>query len=452
MKKTGVDKDFVKTRLIKAGHLVFIFLFGLVTLLPVTAQADDAVLRQAELLLNKRQPVQAVALLAEYEEELGEQPNFSYLYGLALFESGKAEQAIPYLESATSADPLFAGVRIELARAYYQVNRLEDAQKQFEYLTTQNPPPTARRAIDEYLAAIDIKLAQTRWRASWRLAPTTGWDTNANAATELNDFLGFTLDQRSRQAESAFLDVYGSGDFSRSLGGGTSIRLGAEMQGRHFPDASFADSLGIVGKAGITWSGTDESRSLRLRTYRMNVDDDFNNQGLSLEGAWDYNVSKMNRVGVFARVGVLRFDDEFDNRDVDQLLMGLSATSVLGASRRAMLTVSTLLGTDSPRQEASRYGRDLIGLRAYAAWRINAQFAGRASAGWQRYLYDDAFFPEVDASRRADRVVDGAVSLVWKAKPNLEASLGVSYRDNHSNVDLFTYDRWVLSLGVSRGW
>lgn len=416
------------------------------------ARANDDVLRQAELLLNNRQPVQAAALLSDYEDRLGEQANFAYLYGLALLESGKAEAAIPYLEIATSADPLFAGVRIELARAYYQVERFEDAQKQFEYLTTQNPPPTARRAIDEYLAAIDIRLAQSRWRSSWRVAPTTGWDTNANAATELNDFLGFTLDQRSRQAESVFLDVYGSGDFSRSLGRGRSVRLGGEIQGRHYPDASFADSLGFVGKAGMTWSGQDESRSLRLRTYRMNVDDDFNNQGLSLEGAWDYNVSKMNRVGMFARVGVLRFDDEFDNRDVDQLLIGLSATSVLGATRRGMLTVSTLLGTDSPRQEDSRYGRDVMGIRGYAAWRINASFAGRLSAGWQRYLYDDAFFPEVDTSRRVDRVGDGSVSLVWKAMPKLEATLGVSYRNNLSNVDLFTYDRWILSLGFSRGW
>lgn len=442
----------MKPSSIIAGPFVSVLLFGLLLVPPVMALADDAVLQQAELLLNKRQPVQAAALLEKYEDELGEQANFAYLYGLALFESGKAEQAIPYLESATRADPLFAGVRIELARAYYQVNRLEDAQKQFEYLTTQNPPQTARRAIDEYLAAIDIKLAQSRWRTRWRLAPTTGWDTNANAATELNDFLGFTLDQRSRQAESAFLDIYGSGDFSRSLGGGRSVQLGAELQGRHYPDASFADSLGFVGKAGMTWSGTDESRSLRLRAYRMNVDDDFNNQGLSLEGAWDYNVTKLNRVGVFARVGVLRFDDEFDNRDVDQLLVGLSATSVLGAARRTMLTVSTLLGTDSPQQDGSRYGRDVIGVRAFGAWRINTSLTGRASAGWQRYLYDGAFFPEVDDSRRADRVIDGAVSLVWKAMPNLEATLGLSYRDTRSNVDLFTYDRWVLSLGVSRGW
>lgn len=442
----------VKPGSIITSAIVTGLLFGLVLLAPVTVQADTAVLQQAELLLNNRQPVQAAALLADYEDKLGQQPNFAYLYGLALFESDKAEEAIPYLEIATKADPMFAGVRIELARAYYKVGRYTDAQKQFEYLTTQNPPPTAQRAIDEYLAAIDIKLAQSQWRANWRVAPTTGWDTNANAATELNDFLGFTLDQRSRQAESTFLDIYGSGNFSRSLGGGRSIRLGAELQGRHYPDASFADSLGIVGKAGMTWSGTDESRSLRLRSYRMNVDDDFNNQGLSLEGAWDYNVTKMNRVGMFARVGVLRFDDEFDNRDVDQLLVGISATSVLGAARRVMLTVSTILGTDSPKQDGSRYGRDVFGVRGYAAWRINAKFAGRASAGWQRYLYDDAFFPEVDTSRRADRVSDGAVSLVWKAMPNLEATLGVSYRDNRSNVDLFTYDRWVLSLGFSRGW
>jgi hypothetical protein len=347
---------------------------------------------------------------------------------------------------------LFAGVRIELARAYYQTGRLEEAQKQFEYLTTQNPPPAARRAIDEYLAAIDLQLSQNTWRTIWRFSPSTGWDSNANAATELNEFLGFVLDQRSRQTESTFLDVYGSGDFSRSVGKGRTVQLGGELQGRHYPDASFADSLGLVARAGMSWSGESETRSLRVRAYRMNVDDDFNNQGLSLEGAWDYTVSPLNRLGMFARMGVLRFDDEFANRDVDQLLLGFSGTSLLGVSRRSLVTVSALLGKDNPRETGSRYGREIYGLRGFGAWRISTNLSGRINIGWQRYMYDEAFFPEVDSSRRVDKVADGSVSLVWQFKPKLESSVGLSYRDNRSNVPLFSYDRWVFSLGLSRAW
>ncbi|MCJ7557707.1 MAG: tetratricopeptide repeat protein [Gammaproteobacteria bacterium] len=444
--------DYLVTASMRPGTCVAICLMC-VTLLgstPVLAQVE--VLQQAELLLNKRQPAQAAALLAGYEGQLGEDPDFLYLYGLALFENGKAEQAIPYLEKATAADPLFAGVRIELARAYYQTGRLEDAQKQFEYLTTQNPPPAARRAIDEYLAAIDLQLAQNSWRSIWRFSPSTGWDSNANAATELNEFLGFVLDQRSRETASAFLDLYGSGDFSRSVGKGRTVQLGGELQGRHYPDADFADSLGLVARAGMSWAGESETRSLRLRAYRMNVDDDFNNQGLSLEGAWDYTVSPLNRVGMFARMGVLRFDDEFDNRDVDQLLLGFSGTSLLGVSRRSLVTVSALLGKDNPREADSRYGREIYGLRGFGGWRISTNLSGRINIGWQRYLYDEAFFPEVDSSRRVDKVADGSVSLVWQLKPKLESSVGLSYRDNRSNVPLFTYDRWVFSLGFSRAW
>jgi tetratricopeptide (TPR) repeat protein len=444
------DRGESKTRM-NASRFALFVLFS-VMLLPASVLAQAQVLKQAEQLLNQRQPAQAAAMLSGYEEQLADNADFAYLYGLALFESGKADQAIPYLEKATAADPLFAGVRIELARAYYQVGRFNDAQEQFEYLTTQNPPPAARRAIDEYLTAIDLRLAQSQWRSTWRVRPTTGWDSNANAATELNDFLGFVLDQRSRQTESVFLDVYGSGDFVRSLGSGRSIQLGAELQGRHYPNATFADSLGLVGKAGMSWSADGRTRSLRLRTYRLNVDDDFNNQGLSLEGAWDHNISQTQRMGVFARMGVLRFDDAFDNRDVDQLLLGLSGTSLLGLGRNGLFTLSALLGKDRPRQSDSRYGRDVFGLRGFGAWRINTSLSGRLNLGWQRYLYDEPFYPEVDTARRADTVLDGAVDLVWKVKPKLEASLGLSYRKNDSNVALFTYDRWVFSLGFSRSW
>lgn len=447
-----LNRGFLIASLMRQAAGLTVCLIGVILLGATPALAQVEVLQQAELLLNKRQPAQAATLLATYEGQLGEDPDFPYLYGLALFESGRADQAIPYLEKATAADPLFAGVRIELARAYYQTGRLEEAQKQFEYLTTQNPPPAARRAIDEYLAAIDLQLSQNTWRTIWRFSPSTGWDSNANAATELNEFLGFVLDQRSRQTESTFLDVYGSGDFSRSVGKGRTVQLGGELQGRHYPDASFADSLGLVARAGMSWSGESETRSLRVRAYRMNVDDDFNNQGLSLEGAWDYTVSPLNRLGMFARMGVLRFDDEFANRDVDQLLLGFSGTSLLGVSRRSLVTVSALLGKDNPRETGSRYGREIYGLRGFGAWRISTNLSGRINIGWQRYMYDEAFFPEVDSSRRVDKVADGSVSLVWQFKPKLESSLGLSYRDNRSNVPLFSYDRWVFSLGLSRAW
>lgn len=447
-----LNRGFLIASLMRQAVGLTVCLIGVILLGATPALAQVEVLQQAELLLNKRQPAQAATLLATYEGQLGEDPDFPYLYGLALFESGRADQAIPYLEKATAADPLFAGVRIELARAYYQTGRLEEAQKQFEYLTTQNPPPAARRAIDEYLAAIDLQLSQNTWRTIWRFSPSTGWDSNANAATELNEFLGFVLDQRSRQTESTFLDVYGSGDFSRSVGKGRTVQLGGELQGRHYPDASFADSLGLVARAGMSWSGESETRSLRVRAYRMNVDDDFNNQGLSLEGAWDYTVSPLNRLGMFARMGVLRFDDEFANRDVDQLLLGFSGTSLLGVSRRSLVTVSALLGKDNPRETGSRYGREIYGLRGFGAWRISTNLSGRINIGWQRYMYDEAFFPEVDSSRRVDKVADGSVSLVWQFKPKLESSVGLSYRDNRSNVPLFSYDRWVFSLGLSRAW
>ena len=445
-------RDFLIAVSMRPGAGLVICLVCVTLLGSTPALAQVEVLQQAEMLLNKRQPAQAATLLAGYEAQLGEDPDFPYLYGLALFESGKADQAIPYLEKATAADPLFAGVRIELARAYYQTGRLEEAQKQFEYLTTQNPPPAARRAIDEHLAAIDLQLSQNSWRSVWRFSPSTGWDSNANAATELNEFLGFVLDQRSRETASTFLDLYGSGDFSRSLGKGRTVQLGGELQGRHYPDASFADSLGLVTRAGMSWSGESETRSLRLRAYRMNVDDDFNNQGLSLEGAWDYTVSPLNRLGMFARMGVLRFDDQFADRDVNQLLLGVSGTSVLGVSRRSLVTVSALLGKDNPQETGSRYGREIYGLRGFGAWRISTNLSGRVNIGWQRYMYDEAFFPEVDPSRRVDKVVDSSVILVWQFKLKLESSLGISYRDNRSNVPLFTYDRWVFSLGLSRAW
>lgn len=416
------------------------------------AVPDIDVMKQAEHLLNQGQPVQAAALLEGYQEQLRDRREFAYLFGLALFESGNVSQAIPFLEQATSGDPMFAGARIELARAYYTAGRYHDAQTQFEFLTAQNPPPAARRAIEEYLAAIDLKLSQFRWRDSWRLEPSLGYDSNANAATELNDFLGFTLDQQSREAESGFLDLKGRGDFSRILGGGRVLELGGELQGRMYPEATFVNSLGVVGRAGLRWSMDGESRAINLRSYRLHVDGDFNNQGLSAEGSWDRSFSATTRTGVFSRIGVLRFDNEFSNRDVNQFLLGVSGTRVIDPSRRGMVTVSGILGIDAPLEAESRYGRDLLGVRLYGAWRFGQTMAGRVSAGWQRSHYDKAFFEQVDTRPRRDTLADVSASVAWRHGKFLESSAGVSYSSNNSSVELFSYQRWMVYLSLTRGW
>lgn len=436
----------------RRGIWIALWLSLLGLLGPCLAHSQDEVLRQAEALLNQRQPAQAAALLSDYEDRLAGIGDFAYLYGLALFESGQPERAIPYLERATTADPMFAGVRIELARAYFQVGRYEESQVQFEYLVKLNPPPAAQRAIAEYLAAIDLRLARQDWRSRWRLRPSVGWDSNANAASELNEFLGFVLDQNSRRTESSYGDLYGTGTFSKSLGGGRSVHLGGELQGRHYPDAGFADTMALVARAGMNWSGNNLTRGLRVRAYRLNVDDKFNSQGLSLEASWDMTVNTLQRVGMFARLGALRFDRDFENRDVDQLLVGLSATHVVGRGRRGLVTLSALLGSDDPQVADSRYGRELYGLRGSAVWALEKNLSLTLSGGWQRYLYQQPFFPAVDAERRLDRVADGALNLVWKSPSGLEAALGVNYRDQRSSVSLFSYDRWVLSLALSRGW
>jgi len=416
------------------------------------AVPDIDVMKQAERLLNQGQPVQAAALLQGYQAQLQDQREFSYLFGLALFESGRAAEAIPFLERATSDDPLFAGARIELARAYYTDGRYQDAQTQFEYLAAQSPPPAARRAIDEYLAAIDLKLAQFRWRDSWRLEPSLGYDSNANAATELNDFLGFTLDQRSREAESAFLDLKGRGDFSRILGGGRVVELGAEMQTRVYPEATFVNSIGVVGRAGMRWAMDGETRAINLRTYRLHVDGDYNNQGLSVEGSWDRSFDAMTRTGVFSRLGVLRFDDAFSNRDVNQFLLGVTGTRVLDQSRRGLVTLSGILGIDDAIEGDSLYGRDMFGVRLYTAWRFGQSLAGRLSAGWQRSNYDKAFFEQVDTAPRRDTLADISASVALRHGRFLETSAGVSYSKNDSSVELFSYDRWIIYLSLTRGW
>ena len=66
--------------------------------------------------------------------------------------------------------------------------------------------PAAREAVEVYLARIERDTRRLRF--SYRIAGTirAGYDSNVNSATEATEFLGFTLNETSREQDSDFFE------------------------------------------------------------------------------------------------------------------------------------------------------------------------------------------------------------------------------------------------------
>lgn len=119
--------------------------------------AKEKTLLEAEALLKNGRPAEGYALLLPLEKERAGEARFDYLLGIAALDSNRPDKAVPALKRALAANPGFAGARLEMARAYYQLDDLPNARAEFETGMAQNPSEAVRVTIRKYLEIINAR-------------------------------------------------------------------------------------------------------------------------------------------------------------------------------------------------------------------------------------------------------------------------------------------------------
>jgi hypothetical protein len=156
--------------------------------------------------------------------------------------------------------------------------------------------------------------------------------------------------------------------------------------------------------------------------------------------------------GGFARALAVRYGDALDVKDVDQVAAGFEVAHLWGPQGRGGMRADAQIGRDRPRDDASPWGRDLFGLDAGVSWRFSPRLLGQLGAGWLRSDYDDAFFPAILADARDDTLALGRAQVQWQLARGWSLDAQLSWSQNRSNVDVYSYDRTALQLGAWHQW
>ena len=91
------------------------------------SDAREKILLDADALIKSGKPDEAYSLLEPFEFERSGEVRFDYLLGVAALDSGKPDKATLAFERVLLVDPDFAGARMDMARAYYQLGDLQRA-------------------------------------------------------------------------------------------------------------------------------------------------------------------------------------------------------------------------------------------------------------------------------------------------------------------------------------
>jgi tetratricopeptide (TPR) repeat protein len=419
----------------------FLLLF-ILSLLPESSAlaVDSGVLLAAQNMLNGGQSLEALDLLDPHEEEYAGDKDYDYLYGLALLDTGEPAAAVFAFQRVLAVDPNFAGARLELGRSYFDMGQMQRAQREFTIVQSQSPPQSVSDVIDKYIASIENRNLKNRrgWRGFLQLG--MGDDSNVNNATSASSFLGFGLTDESRETASSVISTLGGASYDLPFNFDSKIFFKASVNHRANNDASFTSTVNYDALVGYNKAfGNSGDLSLAVQMYSADVDGDFNNRGLNLSAQYNYNFSALNQLGFILRLGNVDYQSDFDIKDIDQNLLGVSWAHIFSGKSRISLVLSAIAGQDTAVETHSPYGRDYTGLRLSSAYPITHRINLFASIGQTNSDYDGKFFGSTD--NRVDEQGDASLGASWRINKTwlLRAVYGAS--TTTSNIEIFEYDK-----------
>lgn len=414
--------------------------------------ASSGLLAEAGELIGQRRAAEAWALLAPLEAELAGQSQYDYLLGIAALDSGRPTDAVFALERLLAAQPEFDGARMELARALFESGDLEGARTQFGYLRTRTPPAATAQVIDRYLAAIDRRAGGRRHEWTAFVEGGGGWDSNANAATSDDSFLGFDLDPRNIESDSWFLDAAAGLQHRAGYGNGLFSDAGLRGYYRTNPDARYVDQAIISGNANLYRQSGPWRFQGGASAYQGWRDGSRNERWIGLTasmargfaGNWEWRLQ--------GSAGPLRYDeDALEVLDVDRYLGALSLTRFQAGARAGRLTASLLAGKDAERRDGSPYGNSRLGLRVGGDFALGPRSLAFFQAGWLNADYDSSpgFFGGQARDDDQYTLLAGVELRDW---PAVDWSLTprLRYVRQDSSIALYEYDRVEVAVTLRR--
>jgi len=368
--------------------------------------------------------------------------------GIAAVDRGFAGEGVLALERYVLRFPEDMRARLELARAYFYAGDDVAARRQFEEVRAADPPADVRASIDRYLQALTARESQYRTRVTGWLETGFGYDSNVNAGVAQADLslpvlgpvtvAGFGVEQ-----SDSFGWLAGAVQVNHPVAPGVAIYGGLIGNGQFNLDATDFDIAQGTGTLGTSVQRGANSLFASYSHGELLVGGDRyrSSDGLSFE--WRYAISELATGSITPQFARLSYTGENDVRDSDVYALAFSSRRIWLTNWQPVANISFVAGREDNRQDRDDLSRNILGasldvtVSPAPAWALNAAFQ------WQRSDYRDPI-PLLGVERRDDNhsASLGALYFITRA---LSARVEVQYFQNHSNIELYKYDRTVVA-------
>ena len=436
---------------------VFCLLFS-----PLSAFAQQADIQRADELMKTGNSAAAFALLDPLEDKMAGNAEFDYLLGIAALDSGKSDRATIAFERVLAVNPNFAGARLDMARAYFQLGDLQRAKTEFETVLSQNPPEGARQVVIKYLDTIKSVEAAKRRQLKSYAEFTLGRDTNVNASGSqsqvgipaLNNVL-FTLNPLNVKRPDSYKAAAAGVDYLEQVTPQLGLFAGADFRDRvNFTQDRF-DNDSIDGRVGVAVGEATNQLRVSMSGGRYGLDNALSRKTQGFAGEWKLQINPANQFNAFTQLMRLRFTDLATQvNSFDQSTSGVGWLRVL-ADGKAVAFGNYIFGT-----EHDTDGR-ADGAKSFDGGRLGGQLMLRSdldlfavgSVQTGRYDRENAAFSNAAqgiSTKRHDFQTDYSIGLTWRFAKGWSLRPVFLQSRNNSNIPINAYQRTDYSFTVRR--
>lgn len=372
-------------------------------------------------------------------------PHFDFLYGVAAVNVGHTAEAVLALERHLAAVPGNDRARLDLARAYFELNDYVRARQEFQFVLRYNPPGDVRANIQRYLESMQTRESLSgRGTARFYLETGLGADDNANIGTynttiDTPNVAGTLVDATSRAQASNYSWLAGGAKWVRAVSPPFAVFGGLDFDRKYNQDLPQFDVSNVSAYAGFSQISGASLYRLTLADAVMSVNNLRYRASLSTTGELQYAVGNGLTLNGSLQYAEQSFNADISYRDstMETLALGVqqaysgtwrptlgllvSASKEDNLNRRADL--SQLLNTWRASISVSPMDRLGISL-AYGEQLANYQATDIALGNVR-----------VDQLSTTDLVLNYALDRNWVLRADVQAS------ENRSTQSLYAYRR-----------
>jgi tetratricopeptide (TPR) repeat protein len=399
--------------------------------------------RLAEVLIVQNKFDEARGKLLVLEKMRPRDAQIQFLLGLLDMQDKDYDSAIDRFHRILVSEPNRVRVRLELGRAYFLGNDYENAERQFLFARAGHLPPAVQINVDRYLGAV-----RSLRTFNYNFSLSVASDTNLNAGPAIDTVslygLPFQLSQAAKANSGIGLAVDGGVEWAPRLNQKLKWRIGAQLHRSQYRQSAFNDmTVGLYTGPHFTWKRWDFNllANANRRWYGDHV------YSGTIGGSTDATYYVSPRIGVGAQIGVnhIGYPQNSAQNGVGRTFgVNFFFTPTPSSSIRG----SAVFGQQSAQVAVYAYGLQQYGLS------YTREFAGGITMGLTPTYSRIGYGAPIAAfgATRIDHQISAQLTLLdrridWHG---LTPRIGYTYTRNNSSIDLYTFRRNRIEVGITK--